>query len=223
MDGLADYSDSDSGGDEVRVKAPQQVEVDGGAGAAPAAAGGALNGFVGNYSDSDDDGDADGGANGDADRDANPAKRLKLATGASISAAFSSSSNNSDSKYPPLSPSSKKALETSIASIKSSIAQGKGEITTQTFINTISPLPSNLPFSFRFLLRPGDLITQLLSSPSYNNPSTFSSLLTSLHVDRSKLNKKGVESFNIDSSMMVEELLRMQEEKAESLRLQPYS
>ncbi|GMI18547.1 hypothetical protein TrLO_g14898 [Triparma laevis f. longispina] len=194
MDGLADYSDSDSGGDEVRVKVPQQVKVDGGAGAAPAAAGGALNGLVGNYSDSDDDGDADGGANGDADRDANPAKRLKLAAGASVSAEFSSSSNNSDSKYPPLSPSSKRALETSIVSIKSSIAQGKG-----------------------------DLITQLLSSPSYNNPSTFSSLLTSLHVDRSKLNKKGVESFNIDSSMMVEELLRMQEEKAESLRLQPYS
>ena len=64
----------------------------------------------------------------------------------------------------------------------------------------------------------GDLITQLLDSPSYNNPSTYDALLSALEVDRSKLNKLEIESFHVDDSMKVEALVRMQEEKAERIR-----
>ena len=134
MDGLADYSDSD--GDDSVVGTGGDAPVGANAIASNAASGnnnnsnssnnsGALNGLVANYSDSDDEGDSSNNNNDHIVDGPSAAKRQKLA--ASTTATAAATTTGTTMKRVPLSPSSKKALDESIASIKSSIAEGKGE------------------------------------------------------------------------------------------------
>ena len=171
MDGLADYSDSD--GDDSVVGTGGDAPVGANVVVSNGSSGnnnnssnnsgalnsdnsdGALNGLVANYSDSDDEGDSSNNNNYHIVDGPSAAKRQKLAastTATTAATTAAATTTGTTMKRVPLSPSSKKALDASIASIRSSIAEGKGEHSQSPQSKprqTITSVTENTPLTLR--------------------------------------------------------------------------